>query len=250
MRAIVHGEALKLLASLVGRVGTLAIIGGVAILSGGVLLAVVAGQPDLVAKLGPAATADWAGLLSMAAQITGAGGLLGCGVVLSWMFGREFADATVSGLFALPVGRARIAAGKLAVFALWACGTAIAVTCALLLVGLVAGLGVPSSAVWAGLVRHAALVVFSCAIAVPVAWVTTLSRSTLGGVTATIVIVVVAQVGVLAGAGGWMPLAAPTLWAISGGEAVTALQLAVTVAVAAVFALVVVHAWHRLQLDR
>ncbi|HET8927872.1 MAG TPA: ABC transporter permease [Microbacterium sp.] len=250
MRAIVHSEALKLRASLVGRVGTLAIIGGIALLSGGMLLAVVTGQPDLVAKLGPAATADWAGLLSMAVQITGAGALLGCGVVLAWMFGREFADATVSGLFALPVGRGRLAAGKLAVFALWACGTAIGATCAVLVVGLVAGLGVPSPAVWAGLGRHAALLVFSCAIVIPVAWVTTLARSTLGGVTATIVIVVVAQVGVLAGAGGWMPLAAPTLWAMSGGNAVTSLQLAITLAVAAVSAVLVVHAWHRLQLDR
>jgi ABC-2 type transport system permease protein len=114
---VLRAEALKLRASPVGIVGTIAIVCGIAVLSGGMQLAVASGRPDLVAKLGAAATADWPGFLSAAAQITGAGGLLGSGIVLAWLFGREFSDNTVSGLFALPTGRGRIAAAKLAVFA-------------------------------------------------------------------------------------------------------------------------------------
>lgn len=250
MSAVLLSEALKLRASLVGIVGTITIVGGIALLSGGILLAAASGQPDLVAKLGPAATADWPGFLSAAAQITGAGGLLGCGIVLAWMFGREFSDATVSGLFALPVGRARIAAGKLALFALWGIGTALGLTGALLLVGLGAGLGAPSPQTWTGLARQTALGLLTCAIATPVAWITSLARSTLGGVTTTIAIVVVAQVGVLAGAGGWMPFAAPTLWAMSGGNAVSPLQLALVGTVPAASAALAIAAWRRLQLDR
>lgn len=250
MGAVLRVEIRKLLSSLVGVVGTAAMVGGIALLSGGILLGVASGQPDLVAKLGPAATADWPGLLSSAAQITGAGGLLGSGIVLAWMIGREFSDGTVSGLFALPIGRGRIAAGKLVVFALWGAATAIALAAVILAVGLAAGLGIPSSATWAGLARQAGLVLLTCAISTPVGWVTTLARSPLGGIAAAIAIVVVAQVGVLVGAGGWMPFAAPTLWAMSGGDAVSPLQLALVGAVAAASAALVVGAWRRLQLDR
>ena len=36
--------------------------------------------------------------------MTSAGGLLGFGVVLAWIFAREFADGTITGLFGLPAG--------------------------------------------------------------------------------------------------------------------------------------------------
>ena len=65
-----------------------------------------------------------------------------------------------------------------------------------------------------------------------------------------IALVVVAQVGALAGAGGWMPFAAPALWAMSNGTAVTAGQLGVTLAVPLVFVVLSCTAWSRLQLDR
>ena len=250
MNAVLRTEVLKLRTSLVGIVGTAAIVCGIALLSGGILLLAASGRRDLIAKLGPSATPDWPGFLSAAAQITGAGGLLGCGIVLAWIFGREFSDATVTGLFAQPVGRGRIAAGKFAVFALWSVTTAIGLTVTLLLVGLGAGLGAPSPETSAGLARQAALLLLTAAIAAPVAWITTLVRSTLGGVTTTIAIVVIAQVGVLAGAGGWMPFAAPTLWAMSGGSTVSPLQLVLVGAVAAASVALTISAWHRLQLDR
>ena len=113
MRPAVWAETVKLAGSTVGRVGSIAIVVGISLLSGAMLLAAASGDPQLVAKLGPAATRDWTGFLLAAAQITGAGGLLGFGVVLSWMFGREFGDGTITGLFALPVRRSTIALAKL-----------------------------------------------------------------------------------------------------------------------------------------
>ncbi|MEH6380686.1 MAG: hypothetical protein V7768_03115 [Dietzia cercidiphylli] len=88
------------------------------------------------------------------------------------------------------------------------------------------------------------------AIVTPVAWVTTVTRSTLAGVAATIAIVIVAQVGVLVGAGGWMPFAAPTLWAMSGGSGVSPLQLALVGVIPLVSTALTVATWRRLQLDR
>ena len=69
-------------------------------------MAAAGGNPAMAAKLGPAAAqGGWTGLLATVSQITAAGGLLAFGVVLSWLVGVEFADGTITALFALPVSR-------------------------------------------------------------------------------------------------------------------------------------------------
>ena len=47
-----------------------------------------------------------------------------------------------------------------------------------------------------------------------------------------------------------MPLAAPALWAVSLGAAVTPVQLLVLVPFVGVFVLATTLAWQRMQLDR
>ena len=121
------------------------------------LLAAASGDPQLVAKLGPAATHDWTGFLLAAAQITGAGGLLGFGVVLSWMFGREFGDGTITGLFALPVRRSTIALAKLLIYTVWAIAISLSLAALLVIVGLVAGLGPLTAETWSAVARQIAL---------------------------------------------------------------------------------------------
>lgn len=250
MRAAIWAEFVKLTASTVGRVGSLAIVVGIAVLSGSMLLAAHTSDPQLLAKLGPVANGDWTGFLLGAAQITGAGGLGAFAVVLAWTTGREFVDGTITGLFALPVRRATIAAAKLLVYAAWALVMSVLLALVLLLVGTVAGLGPLTAENWAALGRQAGLGVMSAALTIPIAWAATLSRSVLGGVGVAVALVVIAQVSVLTGLGGWMPLAAPALWAVSGGTAVTPLQLLLVVpfAGAAVFATILT--WARMQLDR
>jgi ABC-2 type transport system permease protein len=120
----------------------------------------------------------------------------------------------------------------------------------LVVVGTFAGLGPLTDGNWATLARQVALGVMSAAITLPVAWAATLGRSVLGGVSVAIGLVVVAQVSVLAGLGGWMPLAAPALWAVSGGAAVTPIQLLVLVPFAAAAVFVTALSWRQMQLDR
>ncbi len=251
MRPAVWAELVKLAGSTVGRVGSIAIVVGISVISGSLLLAAATTtDPQLLAKLGPVADGDWRGFLLGAVQITGAGGLGGFAVVLAWMFGREFGDGTITGLFALPVRRATIAIAKVLVYALWVCGMSVALALALLAMGTVAGLGpVDEETVWM-LGRQVALGVMSMAITIPVAWAASLSRSVLGGVSVAIGLVVVAQVSVLAGLGGWMPLAAPALWALSGGANVSALQLSLLVPFAGLAVVAVAETWRRMQLDR
>jgi ABC-2 type transport system permease protein len=250
MNAAVRVEALKLTRSPVGIVGSAAIVLGIATLCAVMMAALASGDAQLVAKLGPGASRDWPGLVGAAAQISGAGGLLAFGVVAAWLFGREFTEGTITGLFGLPVGRGTIAAAKLAVYAAWGTGVSAAVVVVVLLLGLVLGFGAPDAAAWEELGRLLVLGVLSVGVAVPTAWVATITRSLLGGVSVAIGLVVVAQVGVLAGGGGWVPLAAPALWALSGGAAVSAVQLGGAVAFAVVAGTATIWTWHRLQLDR
>lgn len=250
MIAAIRAEALKLSRSLVGRIATAAIVVGIVLLSSAMLAAARAGNAQVIAKLGPDATPDWHGFLSAATQITAAGGLAGFAIVLGWMFGREFTDRAVHGLFALPVGRAAIAAAKFVTYALWATAVAIALPVLLLLTGLLLGLGAPDAAATAALFRLVALSFVGIGLASPVAWAATLGRSVLAGVGVAIGLIVVAQFSVLAGVGGWMPLAAPALWAMSGGELASPAQVLLTVPFCAVFIALTAVSWHRLQLDR
>lgn len=250
MKATIWAEVVNLAGSTVGRVGSIAIVVGISVLSGSMLLAAHSDDPQVLAKLGPVATGDWNGFLLGAAQITGAGGLGGFAVVLAWMLGREFADGTITGLFALPVRRSTIALAKLIVYAIWVAAMSVLLALALIVVGTIAGLGALSDDNWSAISRQVALGVMSTAITLPVAWAATLARSVLGGVSVAIGLVVVAQVSVLAGLGGWMPLAAPALWAVSGGAAVSPVQLLLVVPFGAAAVLATVTAWRRMQLDR
>lgn len=250
MKVAIRVEALKLVRSLVGIIATAAVVVGTLLLTAGMLAALASGDPELTAKMGPSATLDWKGLLGVAAQISGAGGVLAFGVVLAWLFAREFTDGTITGLFALPVGRGRIATAKLAVYLGWAVAVSTALTAVLFALGLAFGFGAPDRDIWAGLARQFALGVLTAVVAVPVAWIATLARSLLAGVATAIGIVVLAQVGVVVGADGWMPLAAPALWAISGGTLASPLQLSVTLLLAVAVGGLTILAWQRMQLDR
>lgn len=250
MNGAIRVEALKLTHSLVGAIATVAVVAGLLALLGGITAGVAGGNPDLIAKAGPAGVIGWDGLLAGATQIASVACVLGFGFVLSRMFGREFAEGTITGLFALPISRSRIAFAKLTVYALWAVLVCIALVIGVVVLGLAFGYGSPDPGTWASLGRLFLLATLSAGIAIPVAWVATAARSLLAAVGAVIALVVIAQIGALAGAGGWLPLAAPALWAMSNGAAVAPAQLGLTLAVPLVFAALTCGAWSRLQLDR
>ena len=195
--AALAAEARKTAASRVVSSATVFLVAGVAVLAGTLTWAADAGNAQVVAQLGPlAATEGWDRYLGVAAQITAAGTLLGFGVVLSWMVGREFADGTIAGLFALPVSRPAVALAKLAVHLLWAVFVAAVLAAVLLVVGAILRLGPVDGA---GLVRQFVLTVLTAGLSVPAAWAATLGRGLLPGIALTIGTVAVTQVAVVAG---------------------------------------------------
>ncbi|MEO6570880.1 MAG: ABC transporter permease [Ilumatobacteraceae bacterium] len=249
-RTAVAVEARKLVASHVVRAATLLIVVGIATLTASLAAAAGTGDEQILAKLGDLADEEgWALLVGIAIQITSAAGLLGFGVVMAFVVGREFTDGTISGLFALPISRGTIAAAKVAVVLVWTAVVAICLTGTIVAVGVGGGHGMPDADDVDGLARLFVLTVMSGAVAVPAAWAATLGRGLLPGIAVTIGIIASAQILVVAGAGGWYPAATPALWAIDPAN-VSIAQLGFVFVVAGIFTIGTVHSWVRLQLDR
>ncbi|GAA1835052.1 ABC transporter permease [Agromyces salentinus] len=229
---------------------TVALLGGLGALTVGMRLGAASGDAQVLAKLGPLADVEgWAGLVGVVVQITAAGGLLAFGVALSWIFGREFADGTVTGLFALPVRRSAIAIAKLVVFLGWAVGVAVLATSVIAAVGLLLGYADTDAAGAAELVRVPVLVLLTALIATPAALAASLGRGLLPGIAATVGTIVLAQVMAVIGVGEWVPFVTPALWAIAPSTVSPAALVAV-LSVPLVFGALTTLVWARLQLDR
>lgn len=250
IRTAITVEARKLVASRVALAATVLIVAGITTLTASLAAAADAGNEQILAQLGNLADEDgWDRLVGVAIQITSTAGLLGFGVVMAFVVGREFADGTISGLFALPVTRATIAAAKIIVVLAWTAVIAVCLIVAIVAIGFITGNGMPDSDAIDRLARLFVLTVLSGALAVPAAWAATLGRGLLPGITVTIGIIASAQVLIIAGAGAWYPAVAPALWAIDP-TSVSIAQLGLVVIIATGFATATVHSWTRLQLDR
>lgn len=127
----------KLIASPVTRAATTLVAVGIVVLAVSMAVAAGSGNEMVLSQLGPLADAEgWELLVGASIQIGATAGLLGFGVSLSWMVGREFADGTIHGLFAIPVSRETLAAAKLAVYLTWTAIVAVMLVTLLLVAGL------------------------------------------------------------------------------------------------------------------
>jgi len=252
--AAMSTEARKIRTARVGVATMIMLDVGIPLVCGAGVLGARSDDAALAAKLGSlVGDGGWAGYLSASAQVTAVAGLLGFGVVLAWQFGREFSDGTVTGLFAIPVQRRTMGAAKLLVYLGWALAASSGLLLTLVVGGVSFGLGLPGDEVWQLLAREYGLALLTAGLAIPAAWAATLGRGLLSGVATIIGVIVLAQIAVFTGLGGWFPFSAPGLWAATaaGGppSLVSAGQLALVAPVAAAFAGLTLRAWQRLQLD-
>ena len=168
MRTALLVERHKATASIVVRWATVLLVLGILTMATSMTLAATAGNEQMLAKLGPLADTDgWDQLIGIVSMISAPATLLGFGVVLSWLVGREFADETIAGLFALPVSRRDIAMAKLGVFLGWATGVALLLTLGCAVTGITLGYGVPGGPEAAALLRLLCLVVLTGFLALP-----------------------------------------------------------------------------------
>lgn len=201
------------------------------------------------AKLGPAfAEGGWVALFAGSTQISANAAVIGGGVLLGWFVGREFVQGTIVGLFALPIARSTIMLAKLVMYGLWITAVSVGLPLVLIAIGSALGFGAVDPAL---AVKQALVMALSGLIALPSAWIATLSRGYIGAIGAMAILLVIATVGAVSGSGGWLPPAAPGLWAATGSasmDATTALQLALVIPFAAVFAGLAANAWRRLTI--
>lgn len=194
---------------------------------------------------------NWIDYLDLSAGTVATGGLFGFGLVIVWLFGREFADGTITGLFGLPVPREKLALAKIVLFVLWACATTLMLAIALVGVGTFLDPYPFDGRAWFALGRFVSVSMLTALLTIPFALVTTLSRDYLAPIGAILGVVILSSVLAEAGLGGWLPYAAPGLWAAGGGtgDPVTiAIQLLNVVILSVVFAGLSLRAWKRLEI--
>ncbi|HET6706946.1 ABC transporter permease, partial [Amycolatopsis sp.] len=156
---------------------------------------------------------DWTAYFALLGQIVAVGGAVLFGLVVVWLFGREFSQDTAKDLLALPTARTTIVGAKFTVAAGWSLLLAGYLCLLGLLIGAVIGLPGWSAAVaLTGLAKLLVTAVLTILLVTPFALAASVGRGYLPGVAAMIAAVFLAQVVALLGYGRYFPWSVPALY--------------------------------------
>jgi ABC-2 type transport system permease protein len=185
-------------------------------------LGLVSAKANLLAY----AQTGWPTYLSLLAQTVAAGGYFLCCFVVSWIFGREFADGTVKDMLAVPVARGTILLAKFVIAGAWSA----ALAALMLLAGLLAGalMGLPQGSAATLLEGGGLVAVTACltiVVAMPLAFFAGAGRGYLLPIGVAILLVVMANLLAVLGWGPYFPWAVPGLYAQAKGDLVPASYL-------------------------
>ncbi len=247
-------EWLKLRRSRFSIITLVLVAVGCPLLSAGFMAAATRGSSDtpLAGKVNAMLIGQgWTAYLGMLSQILSVAAVLGAGLVVSWCFGREFSDHSLSGLFALPTSRATIAGAKFVVLTGWTLAVpALALLTAVVLAP-VAGLRLPIDADTGLIIKVALVGLAGGLLAFPLAFVATTARGHLPAVAALILIIVATQVLTVIGVGGWFPYATVSLWSGMAGSTaaaqITLVQLLLVPITGAIGCAATIGWWRRMQ---
>lgn len=216
MIAALAVEWLKFRRSVVARVATFVLL----VVPAGIALAFVraaaSGGSDALATKASALIRGhgWTAFADALTQIFASAGILGMGIVVVWCFAREFAEGTVVSLYATVITRVQVAGAKLIILAGWCAVVDVVLGPAAFLVGLMGGLGPPTSHDLVLLGRVVVLAGLTGLLSLSAPVITCLGRGYLVGFAGLLGMVVAAQLAALSSAGGWFPWSVPGLWAV------------------------------------
>lgn len=178
-------------------------------------------DPEFARKVGLISTkanimgrsANWPAYLGLLAQIVGIAGLIFFSLMMSWVFGREFADGTLKDLLAVPVSRVTILLAKYIVVALWS----VAATGMIIIVGLILGvvIGLPGGTSELFMQGITILVITACLVIIdvfPIAFFASVGRGYLLPMGVVILTLILANLVVVAGWGSYFPWSIPGLY--------------------------------------
>ena len=185
-------------------------------------------DPELARRMGVislkaqivAGSADWFTFLGIMTQAVAIGGIILFSLITSWVFGREYADHTISDLLALPTPRSTVVLAKFFVIVLWSA----VLTLVIYLIGLGVGTAVvlpvaPTEIFWQGTVTMAITACLTIVLVTPIAFFASAGRGYLPPMGAAIMAVVLAQVVAAAGWGEYFPWSIPALYSGMAGPA-------------------------------
>jgi ABC-2 type transport system permease protein len=154
---------------------------------------------------------DWPAYLGLSGQIVAIGGFFIFVLVISWVFGREFADGTLKDFLAVPVPRASILLGKFILVTVWCSGLAIFMFAVSLLMGAAMHLqGGTASVISQGSLKVFVSAGLSILVVLPFALLASLGRGYLLPLGSVILILMSTQLATILGWGEYFP------WAIAG----------------------------------
>lgn len=185
-------------------------------------------DPELAQRMGVislkaqvvAGAADWLTYMGILAQAVAIGGLILFSLIASWVFGREWADHTISDLLALPTSRSAVVLAKFLLVMSWSA----VLTAVIFVIGLGVGalVGLPEAP--AGLFQESAANLAGTAgltilLVTPIAFAASAGRGYLPPMGAAILSLIVAQLVAAAGWGEYFPWSVPALYSGMAGPA-------------------------------
>jgi ABC-2 type transport system permease protein len=178
-------------------------------------------DPEFARKVGLISTkanllgrsANWPSYLSLLAQTIAAAGLIFFSLMMSWVFGREFADGTLKDLLAVPVSRVTILLAKYIVVVLWS----VVATAMIIIVGLALGMliGLPGGTSELFIQGLMTMAITACLVIInvfPVAFFASVGRGYLLPMGIVILTLILANLVVITGWGSYFPWSVPALY--------------------------------------
>lgn len=198
-------------------------LGSLALPLGIAFLLFVSQNPEISRQLGLISTkaslmgataTNWPTYLGLLGQMLAMGGLILFVLIISWVFGREFADGTLKDLLAVPVPRGSILLAKFLVAALWSAALSILIFSLGLVMGALIRLPQGSTNILLqGSARAAITACIVIAVMLPFAFFASLGRGYLLPIGLVVLTLILANLVVIAGWGEYFPWSVVGLYA-------------------------------------
>jgi ABC-type transport system involved in multi-copper enzyme maturation permease subunit len=163
--------------------------------------------------------ANWNSFLGVLSQAVGIGGILICGFVASWLFGREYSEGTAKDLLALPISRTKILNAKFLYYALWCFALALSNIALGLLMGFLLQLDGWSLQIFS---QHLKVNFITTLLIVllntPIAFFALWGKGYLTPLGIVAILLVLSQIIGAMGIGNYFPWSVPGIYSGSGGE--------------------------------
>jgi len=188
------------------------------------LMMFVQKYPELAGKLGMIGTkssmmrfgeANWQNYLTLLSESVAAIGLFGFGFIVSWTFGREYADRTVKDILALPVTRTEIVLSKLIAASIWSVLLSVVFLLSGIVIGRIINLsGWSESIIVQNIKTFTITSLLTIILSAPVAFLASFSRGYLLPIAFIILTLLIANFTGLVGLGPYFPWAIPGIYSM------------------------------------